>query len=183
MTLPITTDRLIIRPFTEDDLDAADAYHRLPEVARFLYWEPRTREETVAALRKRMSPPSTLDNAGDGLTLAVEVRELSTVVGEVSLALRATQPRTGEFGFTFHPDHHGHGYARESAVEMLRLGFEHYGMHRVIGRCEARNSASAGLMAKLGLRQEAHFVRNEFVKGEWNDELVFAMLADEWRAR
>jgi hypothetical protein len=37
-------------------------------------------------------------------------------------------------------------------------------------------------MLRLGLRKEAHFVQNEIFKGEWGDELVFAILADEWRA-
>jgi RimJ/RimL family protein N-acetyltransferase len=35
----------------------------------------------------------------------------------------------------------------------------------------------------LGLRQEAHLVENEWVKGEWTDEIVYAMLRDEWLAR
>jgi hypothetical protein len=57
------------------------------------------------------------------------------------------------------------------------------GLHRIIGRLDARNNASAALLKRLGLRQEAHFVRNEKIKGEWTDEAVFAMLDDEWHAR
>ncbi len=53
-------------------------------------------------------------------------------------------------------------------------------MHRVTARIDGRNKASARLAARLGLRQEAHLVRNEMFKGEWSDELVFAMLAEEW---
>ena len=33
------------------------------------------------------------------------------------------------------------------------------------------------------MRREAHLVENEFVKGEWSDELVYAMLRSEWEAR
>jgi RimJ/RimL family protein N-acetyltransferase len=32
------------------------------------------------------------------------------------------------------------------------------------------------------LRREANFIENEYVKGEWTDELVYAILAPEWRA-
>jgi RimJ/RimL family protein N-acetyltransferase len=182
VTVPITTDRLTIRAFAESDLDAAHAYHQLPEVARFLYWAARTREETAAAIAKRMANTE-LVHPGDGLCYAVELRETGELIGEVNLGLVRLDPRTGEFGFIFNPAHHGRGYAREAALETLRLGFERHDMHRIIGRCDARNTASAGLMTKLGMRQEAHFVRNEFVKGEWCSELDFAMLADEWRAR
>lgn len=38
------------------------------------------------------------------------------------------------------------------------------------------------LMARLGMRREAHFIHNEIFKGEWGDEFVYAMLQDEWRA-
>lgn len=158
------------------------AYHRLPEVARFLMWPPREREQVVAALKYRIEHP-TIEREGDVLVLAVVHQETGTLLGDVNLAWQSAWNRTGELGFVFDPAHHGHGYAGEAAVEMLRLGFEQMGLHRIIGRADARNTASARLMNRLGLRKEAHFVRNELVKGEWADEVVFAMLADEWAAR
>ena len=39
------------------------------------------------------------------------------------------------------------------------------------------------MLEKLGMRREAHFVENEWVKGEWQSELVYAMLAREWTSR
>jgi hypothetical protein len=42
---------------------------------------------------------------------------------------------------------------------------------------------SVRLARRLGMRQEARLVRNEFFKGEWSTELDFAMLAEEWDAR
>jgi RimJ/RimL family protein N-acetyltransferase len=178
---PIETDRLTLRPFAENDLDALHAYQRLPEVTRYLYWDPRDRASTAASLRNRIAVPA-LRNEGDILVLAVLLQETGELIGEVNLRWLSVANRQGEFGFVFNPAHHGHGYAREAAVEMLRLGFDGLGLHRVIGRCDGRNTASANLMAKLGMRREAHFVRNEIVKGEWTDEIVYAMLADEWAA-
>lgn len=179
---PIKTDRLFLRPFTDADLDALHAYHQLPEVARYLMWPARSREETARSLRYRIEHP-TLAEEGDVLVLAVEHQETGELLGEVNLGWRSAAHRTGEFGFIFDPRHHGRGYAREAAVEMLRLGFEEFGLHRIIGRADARNTASTGLMTRLGLRKEAHFVKNEQVQGEWADEVVFAMLAQEWAAR
>lgn len=179
---PIETDRLVLRPFAEDDVDALHAYHSLPEVTRFLYWEPRDRAAIADMLKKRVTE-SALEKEGDTIGLVVVRREDGVLVGEVNLAWLSEANRQGEFGFVFDPAHHGRGYAREAAVEMLRLGFDGLGLHRIIGRCEARNAPSANLMAKLGMRREAHFVQNEMVKGEWNDELVYAMLAEEWATR
>ena len=81
-----------------------------------------------------------------------------------------------------HPEHHGRGYGKEGALLLLRLGFEELRLHRIVGRCDARNAASARLMERLGMRREAHLLENEFVKGEWADELDYAMLEREWAA-
>lgn len=176
---PIKTDRLVLRPFAESDLDALYAYQHLPEVARYLMWPPRDRDQTAAALKYRVAHP-TLEKEGDILVFAVEHQESGALIGDVNLCWVSEANRTGEFGFVFDPRYHGRGYAREAATEVLRLGFE-AGLHRIIGRADGRNEASAALMTRLGLRKEAHFVRNEYVKGEWADEVVFAMLAEEWR--
>ena len=75
------------------------------------------------------------------------------------------------------------GYASEAATALLEVAFGPLGLHRVFGRTDARNVASAALMRRLGMRQEAHLRENEIFKGAWGDELVFAVLEDEWNAR
>jgi RimJ/RimL family protein N-acetyltransferase len=101
----------------------------------------------------------------------------------VSLERASREHQQGEVGYVLHPDHQGHGFATEAATVMLRLGFEILGFHRIVGRLDARNEASARVLERLGMRREAHLRENEFIKGEWCDELVYAMLASEWRAR
>ena len=63
---------------------------------------------------------------------------------------------------------------------LLGLAFDDLGLHRVIARVDARNDASARLARRLGMRQEAYLVRNEWFKDEWTDELDFALLEEEW---
>jgi RimJ/RimL family protein N-acetyltransferase len=113
----------------------------------------------------------------------VVLPQAGRVIGDVVLLRVSREHRTGEVGYIFHPDHAGHGYATEAARAMLGLGFEGFGMHRIIGRLDARNAASARVLERLGMRREAHFVRNEFIKGEWTDELVYALLETEWRSK
>jgi RimJ/RimL family protein N-acetyltransferase len=60
------------------------------------------------------------------------------------------------------------------------LGFDALRLHRVVGRVEPRNVASSRVLEKLGMRREAHLVENEWIKGEWQSELVYAMLDREW---
>lgn len=178
---PIETERLRLRRFARGDLDGLTAIQSRPEVARFLYWEPRRREQVEPALAQFIAAAE-IEGDGDSLSLAVERRDGGPLLGYVSIWLRSREHRQVEVGFAFHPDAQGHGYASEAARELLRLGFEEVGAHRVFGRTDARNEASAALMRRLGMRQEAHFREAEIFKGEWGDELVFAILEDEWRA-
>jgi RimJ/RimL family protein N-acetyltransferase len=109
-------------------------------------------------------------------------REAGTVVGEAGLKLISRESRQGEIGFVFNPDYHGRGLATEAASSLLMLGFGAIGWHRITGSCDARNRRSALLMQRIGMRQEAHFVHNQIVKGQWTDELIYAVLDHEWRA-
>ena len=150
-------------------------------VNRYLYSEPRDRDETFVALERRIEHDEAVaeDNA---LLIAVELRETSQLIGDFMLHWNEDVHRQGEIGGSLHPDHHGKGYASEIYVALLELAFSTYGLHRVVGRCDARNSASIRSLEKAGLRREAHFIENEFVKGEWTDEVVLAIRAGAWGA-
>ncbi|GGV31321.1 GNAT family N-acetyltransferase [Actinomadura sp. LOL_016] len=179
---PIETERLTLRPFREDDLEGLYAYQSLTEVARFLYWEPRNLEESRSFLKEKMSA-ATVEREGDWLVLAVVLRETGELMGEVNLQWRSREHRQGEIGYIFNPAFHGRGFATEAAEVVLRLCFEGLDLHRVVGRIDGRNAASARVLERLGMRREAHLVQNEMVKGEWTDEVVYAMLRDEWDRR
>jgi len=151
-------------------------------VARYLHWDARDREQVQQAL-DRQCGETTLDAEGDWLTFAVMWCEVGRVVGEAGLMLLSREHRQGETGFVFNPDYHGSGLATEAAEAMLMLGFGTLGWHRITGSCDARNYRSARLMERIGMRQEAHFIHKEIVKGQWADELVYAILDHEWKAR
>jgi RimJ/RimL family protein N-acetyltransferase len=176
---PICTERLVIRPFTLADLDALYDFHRLPEVARYLYWEPRSRAEVRASLAEKVTR-TILTAEGQALCLAVDLAGTGELVGDCVLFWHSRQYEQGEVGYIFHPAYQGRGLATEAVGAMLGLGFEGLGLHRIAGRCDARNTASARVMERNGMRREAHLVENEFVKGEWTDELIYAILRPEW---
>jgi len=163
---PLETKRLLLRPFVAEDFDAVFAMQSRLDVARYLYWDARNEDEVRTALEKKIAGTA-IRSESDALSLAVVVKAAHS---------------TGEIGFIVHPDHQGHGYATESVRVLTRLAFEDLQLHRVIGRAEARNIASARVLEKLGMRREAHLIENEYVKGEWQSELVYAMLDREWRA-
>lgn len=178
---PVSTERLSLRPLTARDADILLTYRSRPDVCRYLPFEPMTR----AAIDERMASQwarTELTDEGQALTLGVELARTGDLIGDVVLFWHSRQHASGELGYVFSPDFGGRGYATEAANAMLRLGFDGLGLHRIVARIEERNEPSVRLARRLGMRQEACLVHNEFFKGEWSTELDFAMLADEWPA-
>jgi RimJ/RimL family protein N-acetyltransferase len=177
----LRTERLLLRPFAPGDFDAMLAMQSDAGVVRYLYWDARTEDE-VRVVLERKGRFTTLERPGDNLAFAVVLEVTGEVVGDCGLQWHDNDYRQGEVGFIVHPDHQGRGYATEAARAVLRIGFEEVRLHRIVGRTEARNVASARVLERLGMRREAHLIENEYVKGEWQSELVYALLDREWAA-
>jgi RimJ/RimL family protein N-acetyltransferase len=176
---PLRTERLALRPFATDDLGSLHAIHADEGVARWLYNEPRSLEETHELLASKVGGAS-VQGEGEWLSAAAVLRETGELVADMALLWTSEAHRQGELGFIVHPAHQGRGYATEASRPLLAFAFETLGLHRVVGRLEPRNTGSARVLEKLGMRREAHLVENEWVKGEWQSELVYAILAREW---
>jgi RimJ/RimL family protein N-acetyltransferase len=190
MTAPVRTERLVIRPYTADDLDDYADIQRRPDVVEYMFWPLRDRAASkrhLAARRRR----TRLEQSHDFLGLAVELpgepslnprASSGRVIGDVSLLLRSAPARQLEVGWVMNPDFGGAGYATEASRAMLDIAFHRAGAHRVVAQLDARNASSARMAERLGMRREGHFREELLVKGEWVDSLYYAVLADEWAA-
>ncbi len=174
---PLETERLELRPYNDGDLENLHALYSSPDVARWLYYEPSTLEQSREKLARKVAGCELSEE--HGLSAAVELRD-GTYVGDVVLFDLKVEHKTVELGFSLDPRHQGQGYATEASRALVDWAFAQ-GFHRVIGRLEARNTASARVLEKLGMRREALLVENEWVKGEWQSELVYAILEREWQ--
>jgi RimJ/RimL family protein N-acetyltransferase len=176
---PVRTMRLRLRPLSDVDLDAVHALHNDAELIRYLPWEPRTREQSADWLRQRMAS-SRLEQDDDALAWAVERLEDGRLLGSVNAWWRSVEHAQGEIGFVLARDVQRQGYAREAVTALVDLLFRELDLRRVYGTTDGRNTASAGLMSSLGMRQEAHLRECERFKGEWSDVLIYAVLRTEW---
>lgn len=181
---PIETERLLLRPIdAEGDADAIHAYLSREDVCAYIPVEPRTREQVVERFRDPRFSRTALTEPGQALALAVVRKDTGELIGDVLLMWDDGANRAAEIGYVFNPEHHGHGYATEAAAELLRLGFDGLGLHRMTARIEDLNPASGAVLRRIGMRQEAVLVENEWFKGRWSTEVRFAILDREWRAQ
>jgi len=175
----LTTARLVLREFVEDDWRALHAYESRADVTRYLPFEPRSEDDARQYVQGIMvhageTPRTVLDFA---ITLD------GTMIGRTGMRRKDDELRVAMLWFTIDPRHGGKGYVTEAAAALLRYAFEEVKLHRVYGECDPRNHASARVMEKLGMRREAEHIEDIWIKGEWCGTYVYAMLAREWAAR
>jgi RimJ/RimL family protein N-acetyltransferase len=182
---PIRTERLTIRLMTAADIDDVFAYQSREDVCEYLLHEPRSRDE-VAEWVAKYAAATELAKDDDWIEPAIELAMpdgTSRVIGHLYLNLASVENLGAEIGWTLHPDFFGRGYAAEGASAMLDLAFGTLGLHRVRAELDPRNDASIALCRRLGMREEALFVKDMMFKGDWADTGVYAILAEEWAAR
>jgi RimJ/RimL family protein N-acetyltransferase len=183
LSAPLRTARLVLRTMTSADVDDIHAYQSREDVCRYLPFEPRTRDEVAAKVAKH-STALTLNGEGDYWELAVErATDPGRVIGDVYFTIKSTANATAELGWTLHPDFAGQGYMTEAASAVLDTAFADLRLHRVLAQLDPRNDASVALCKRLGMREEAHFVEDLWLKGAWGDTGIYAILDREWPPR
>jgi RimJ/RimL family protein N-acetyltransferase len=175
--LPLTLGDLTMRRVGGDDAADLLEYRSDPDVARQQYWEPFT-AEGVAMLLLSQSHVRPGD-IGAPLVLAAEYG--GKVVGDFALTVNIPEHSQGEVGFSFHQGYTGRGLATRALAAVLGFGFVQLGLHRITAATFTSNERAWRLLERVGMRREAHFIHDGFVRGRWVDVYGYGMLADEWR--
>lgn len=171
--LPLRTERLVLRAMRPEDGPAFVAAMADEDFVRWDLHPTMNRAEVLEWARWRATRDS------DVLSLVVE--HDGEIVGEVSLHPGGTGLSVGDLGWSVLPQHQGHGYATEAVRELIRVGFEHYAMHRLTANLDAENLPSKALAERVGMRQEQRAIADFWSKGRWTSSFTYALLAEEWR--
>jgi RimJ/RimL family protein N-acetyltransferase len=181
----LDTTRLMIRHLRESDLETLVNYRSDNEANRWQIWSENdiargydTARGAALIERTASKSPFAVD---DSFQFGVALRSTDQLIGDVYLGMDKTG-RQAELGYTFDKQMQGKGYATEALTKLLDHVFLEIGLHRVHATTDPRNEASVRLLRRLGMRQEGHLKQNLWFYGEWADDLLFAILASEWKA-
>ena len=179
MSLPIMTERLVLRRFTMDDVPALLGLVREPSVARVMLGiEPTEASVRDYLARQTSYQPFEQDRCFD---LALERKRQCQVIGLLSLVRR--EHEKGEIGWALGTAHRGQGYVTEGARALMAYGFATLGLHRIYATTSDVNTGSWRVMERLGMRREGQLREAELRDGEWIDVLIYGLLDREWQAR
>ena len=177
--ITLTTDRLILREFAEDDWRTTLAYQSDPLYLRYYAWTGRTEEDVRSFVGMFLAQSA--ERPRRKFQFALTLKEDGRLIGSGGVRVRESEGRQADIGYELDPRFWGRGLATEAARELLRFGFDGLGMHRICGCCVADNTASARVMEAVGMRREAHLREETWFKNRWWDSLIYAVLEDEWR--
>ncbi len=180
MTSPeLLTDRLRINDLCPADASALHAYRSHEDVARFQGWIPASVDDALAFITRNAGSP--FNQHDSWYQLAIRSRDTDELIGDLGVHFVSDDGHQVELGVSISPAHQRRGLASEAILAMLGYLFTTLNKHRVYASIDPRNQASIALLNKIGMRQEAYFRQSLFWKGEWVDDIVYAMLRSEWQ--
>ena len=173
----IETERLILRKMKPSDSRDMYEYSRLPEVTRYLLWEPHT------------NPSQTLDyleylqtryRVGDFYDWAVVEKSRGKMIGTCGFTSLDFSNNAAEVGYVLNPAFWGKGLAPEALMRVMRFGFMELNVHRIEAKYMVENTRSRRVMEKCGMTFEGVRRSSMYVKGSYRDIGICSILSDEY---
>ncbi len=152
------------------------SYRGDPLVSRYQSFRPHSIAE-VERFIKRSSGNFNVEGTWHQVGIFLD----GTLIGDIGIHFIGPDNTQCEIGYTLAPDRQGKGLAAEAVSGVIDYLFSTLGKHRVLASIDPDNAPSLRLVEKLGFRKEAHFRKSVLVDGAWRDDLVYGLLAEEWK--
>ena len=176
--LPITTERLIIRPFRADDATAFHGWRNDADVARLTLWDYPYAMDTAEAFCSEMAAMTPFPD-GEWYQLMIEERTSGAAIGDIGVGNRVSEGYEVSIGYSLSRGAQGKGYMGEALRALLPALIVPLEVTTFFAEIDVRNEGSGRLLEKLGFHRGRTYERRSFVKGEWCDEADFTLAAEQ----
>jgi RimJ/RimL family protein N-acetyltransferase len=178
--LPVlTSQQVVLRELRLSDAASLFAMLTTEEVSRFISPPPSTVEgfERFIAWTHRQRA------SGTYVCFAVTLKGFDTAVGIFQVRELEAGFGTAEWGFAIGSPFWGTGVFQEGATLVADFAFGVLGVHRLEARAAVRNGRGNAALQKIGAVQEAVLRKSFLRNGEYLDQVLYAIVEDEWRVR
>lgn len=172
--LHFSTERLLIRPISENDIENIHHLHSLTETDEFnTLGIPKDISET-----KKIVESWILDT-NKSYTFAIELKQENEFIGLIGIKLGKEKYKNAEVWFKLDSKFWNKGYATESLKRIIAFGFEELNLHRIEAGCAVANTGSIHVLEKVGMLREAHTRKLLPLKSGWSDNYGYAILSTD----
>jgi RimJ/RimL family protein N-acetyltransferase len=177
-TLPIiTTERLVLRWISEDDIESLYAIFSDPQVMRYWSTVPLADREAAAELQREIAESNKSDKM---IKWGLALRDSNTVIGTTTLFNLNLDNGRAELGYAMARAHWGKGYMNEALTALVSHAFEVMKLRRLEADVDPRNASSIRTLERLGFQREGFLRERWHVNGEIQDALFYGLLRREW---
>ena len=174
----LETKRLLLRQMRATDAADMFAYAHLPEVTRYLLWNPHPDVQYTRRYLEYLGPRY---RAGLCYEWAVILKENGKMIGTCGFPSINLAHRSAEIGYVLNPAYRGQEIAPEAVRRVLEFGFHTLSLHRIEARYMLGNNASRRVMEKVGMQFEGVCRDGMLVKGAFRDIGTCAILKNEFK--
>ncbi len=177
------SERLIFKEFREEDFDLFYSVFSNEDVMKYALLDRYTcKEDIIPYFRKLLDNNKMVQNR-ENYAYAVYLRSNGEFIGfaDIEVHNQNIYGGCGEIGYFLLPKFWGNGFATEIANMLLKICFNQLKLHRVCASCNSNNLRSEQIMKKIGMIKEGLFRKARFKNGNWDDELKYSILVEEWK--
>ena len=177
----LTTERLVLRDFVENDWEAVLAYQQDSLYLRYNEWTSRSGEEVREFIQMFLDHQKQVPRIK--FQFAITLRSNGQLIGNCGVRRDSPEALEADIGYELDPKYWGNGYATEAARAVMHFGFSKMDLQRISAWCVAENVESARVLEKLGMQLKGRIQQQQFFKGRWWDTLAYAISFEEWQAK
>ncbi len=156
----LSSDRILLRSFQETDTDAIFAYRSLEDIAKYQYWKPYNREDTLNFIKNNLN--SDLNSKGKWVGLAIIYKSDQRLIGDCSFRINKND---AEIGCNISPKYQKFGYAKEALNLLIDYCFKNIAIDEIFGITDSENTASIKLMQSMQMEKSDKFEEQIVCKG------------------
>ncbi|MBP6578173.1 MAG: GNAT family N-acetyltransferase [Chryseobacterium sp.] len=180
MCIILKTERLIIRPISENDIENVFELQSLEQTSEFNTSKPPSNINETKINVDKWIDENNKENIKH-FTFAIELIDEEKFIGLIGLHLGKEHYKNAEVWFQFDYRFWNKGYATESLRKILDFGFEELKLHRIEAGCAVENIGSFSVLEKVGMFREAHTRKLLPLKSGWSDNYGYAILSSDER--
>lgn len=169
----LTSERLILRRITNDDVDCVFNLRSNAETMKFVP-RPLAITKDDALIHIKTIDDKIINN--EGINWAITLKDCPKMIGIIGHYRIQNENYRSEIGYMLLPEFHSNGIITEAIKVTLMYGFTILKLHSVEAIIDPNNFASEKVLQKNSFKKEAHYIENEYFNGKFLDTVVYSIL-------
>lgn len=175
----LSTERLVLRQTTADDVDSIYSMFSSAEVVEFYDTEAmkeRSEAEEVIARHQKMF------ESKRGIRWGIALRDSGALIGTCGFSGKIDAYSSAHLGYDLARPHWGNGIMVEALRAVFAYGFDHYALNRIQATTNLDSVRSIATLNRMGFKEEGILRQYGFWKGQFHDVRCFSLLRSDWSA-